>query len=105
MLSAKRCCVGFYVKGIRNSVMHWVAKSTVSWLTTTQYSELLKFMTILQPGIKSNIFYCHNGLVLMNAIATKDCKHNAMLRHSSPSVFIRGDVMLKTHDLYIYLST
>ena len=27
-------------------------------------------MTISQPGIKSNIFYCHTGLVLMNAIAT-----------------------------------
>ena len=30
-------------------------------------------MTISQPGIKSNIFYCHTGLVLMNAIATQDC--------------------------------
>ena len=27
-------------------------------------------MTISQQGIKSNIFYHHTGLVLMNAIAT-----------------------------------
>ena len=33
-------------------------------------------MTISQPGIKSNIFYCHTGLVLMNAIATQDCIHD-----------------------------
>ena len=30
-------------------------------------------MTISQPGIKSNIFYWHTGLILMNAIATQDC--------------------------------
>ena len=29
------------------------------------------FMTISQPGIKSNIFYGHTGLVLMNAIVTQ----------------------------------
>ena len=38
------------------------------------YNEL-KFMTISQPGIKSNIFYCHTGLVLMNAILCGDCIH------------------------------
>ena len=27
-------------------------------------------MTISQPGIKSNIFYCHTGLVLMNGFNT-----------------------------------
>ena len=53
-------------------------------------------MTISQPGIKSNILYCHIGLVLMNAIATQDCIHDPTFRHSSPSVFIRGDLMLKT---------
>ena len=51
-------------------------------------------MTISQPGIKSNIFYCRTGLVLMNAIATQDCIHDPTFRHSSPSVFIRGDLML-----------
>ena len=56
-------------------------------------------MTISQPGIKSNIFYCHTGLVLMNAIATQDCIHDPTFRHSSPSVFIRGDLMLKTQGL------
>ena len=52
----------------------------------------------------SSIFYCHIGSVLMNAIATQDCTHNLTFRHSSPSVFIRGDLMLKTRDL-INLST
>ena len=50
-------------------------------------------------GLKTlifNIFYCHTGLVLMNAIATQDCIHDPTFRHSSPSVFIRGDRMLKT---------
>ena len=51
-----------------------------------------------------NLFYGHTGLVLMNAIVTQDCIHDPTFRHSSPSVFIRGDLMLKTRDL-IYLST
>ena len=68
------------------------------------YDNELKFMTISQPGIKSNIFYCHTGLVLMNAIATQDCIHDPTFRHSSPSVFIRGDLMLKTQGL-IYSTT
>ena len=63
----------------------------------------LKFMTISQPCIKSNIFYCHTGLVLMNAIATQDCIDDPTFRHSSPSVFIRDDLMLKTQD-FIYSS-
>ena len=40
----------------------------------------LKFMTISQPGIKSNIFYCHTGLVLMNGIATQDYIHDPTSR-------------------------
>ena len=36
-------------------------------------------MTISQPGIKSNIFYCHTGLVLMNAIATQLVREDANL--------------------------
>ena len=63
-----------------------------------------KSMTISQPVIKSNIFYCHTGLVLMNAIATQDCIRDPTFRHSSPSVFIRGDLMLKTQD-FIYSTT
>ena len=51
-----------------------------------------------------NIFYCHTGLVLMNAIATQDCIHDPTFQHSSPSVFIRGDLMLKTQGL-IYSTT
>ena len=61
-------------------------------------------MTIWQPGIKSNIFYCHTGLVFMNAIATQDCIHDLTFQHSSPSVFIGGDLMLKTQGL-IYSTT
>ena len=53
-------------------------------------------MTISQPGIKSNIFYCHTGSILMNAIATQDCTHDLTFRHSSPSVFIMGNLMIKT---------
>ena len=60
-------------------------------------------MTISQSGIKSNIFYCHTGLVLINAIATQHCIHDPTFRHSSPSVFIRGDLMLKTQDLRPYI--
>ena len=33
------------------------------------------------------------------SIATQDCIHDPTFRHSSPSVFIRGDLMLKTQDL------
>ena len=47
-------------------------------------------MTISQPGIKSNIFYCHTGLVLMNAIATQDWPHDPTLRHSSPRLLVQG---------------
>ena len=64
----------------------------------------LKFMTISQPDIKSNIFYHHTASVFINGIATQDCAHDQTFRHSSPSVFIRDDLMLKTRDL-IYLST
>ena len=59
-------------------------------------------MTISQPCIKSNIFYCNTGLVLMNTITTQDCTHDPTFRHSSPSVFMRGDLMLKTRDLTVY---
>ena len=47
-----------------------------------------------------NIFYCHTGLVITNAIATRDCIHDPAFRHYSPSVFIRGDLMLKLKTLY-----
>ena len=65
---------------------------------------VFKFMIISQPGIKSNIFHCHTGLVLINTIATQDCIHDPTFRYSSPSVFITGDLMLKTQDL-IYSTT
>ena len=32
--------------------------------------------------LKSNIFYCHTGSVLMNAIATQDCTHDPTFRHN-----------------------
>ena len=57
-------------------------------------------MTISQLGIKSNIFSCHTGLSLMNAIATQDYIRDPTFRHSSPSVFIRGDLMLKLTIFY-----
>ena len=36
----------------------------------------------------------------MNAIITRDCTHDPTFRHSSPSVFIRDDLMLKLETLY-----
>ena len=61
-------------------------------------------MTISQPGKKSNIIYCHSGLVLMNIIATQDCTHDPTFRHSSPSVFIRGDENSRPYILAIMTS-
>ena len=46
-------------------------------------------MTISQPGIKSNIFYCHNGSVLMNAIATQDCTHDPKIHQNSTSEAVK----------------
>ena len=51
--------------------------------------------------LNSYIFYYYTGLVLMNAIAKQDCTHDPTLRHSSSSVFIRGDLMLESSRPYI----
>ena len=53
----------------------------------------LRFITISQPGMKSNILFCNNCLVLMTAIATKHCTHDAGFRQFSPCVFIMGDLI------------
>ena len=57
----------------------------------------VKFMTMSQPGIKCNIFYNRTGSVLMNANATQDWTHDPTFRHSSPCVFIKGDLMLNIY--------
>ena len=73
-------------------------KSQIVWLTI--WNLWLYRNQVLNP----TYFYCHTDLVLMNAIATKDCILDPTFRHSSPSVFIRDDLMLKTQDL-IYSKT
>ena len=59
-----------------------------------------RFSSDIEQISMSNIFYCHTGLVLVNAIATQDYIHDPTFRHSSPSVFMTGDLMLKLKTLY-----
>ena len=55
----------------------------------SKYINELKFMAMSQPGIKSNIFYCHIGLVLMNAIATQVYKIELYKLNARLNNFIR----------------
>ena len=65
----------------------------------TKNLQVKRNFLIHQIQKKSNIIYPQTGSDLMNAIAIQDCAHYPTFRDSSPSAFIRFDLMLKIRGL------